>query len=466
MMVCRRRESGSAGVRECGRNWIFHLTPNALRFAVGCTTAKTFQVEKALTNKYEMEQHHLKTQQIRNLFEKLVDCENKQQLDQARHQLKTLFGMLLKSVYSQVRGQVPPRIMRGLMDLETEIGGEDGDFKVFDNHQMIDLFSRGEVAGYMQPSINNGDSLAAAMDLDAIGRWIETSDAPDAETKKTYLAAVRFIHCWLVLFAEEAGIAGAIELVDTADVVSSALPAGEKAALPQAGKPFTDPVTGMRFVFVPGGTFSMGDTFGDGVEDEKPVHEVTLSSFFMAIHPVTQAQWKILMNENPSNFVSDQHPVEQVALDDVMTFIDKLNGASPKEVHFDLPSEAQWEYAARSGGLEELYAGGQDPETVAWFENTYHSRTAPVGTKSPNGLGLYDMSGNVWEWCRDIYHESAYRHHDKTDPVCTTGGRDRVIRGGSWHLDAWSARCSRRFRFDPELFGPALGFRLVMVVRT
>lgn len=404
----------------------------------------------------------MKTQEIRNLFNQLADSENRGQLDQARHLLKTIFGMLLKSAYSLVRGQAPSRIMRRLMELEIEIGGEDGDFKAFNNLQMIDLFNRGEVAGFMPPSPGDGDNLTAAVDLDAIGRWIET---PEGETKRKRLAAVQFVHHWLVLFAEEAGILDSVAPDGTAYPVSAEPPANAKRELPQAGKPFTDPVTGMSFVFVPGGTFSMGDTLGDGVEDEKPVHEVTLSSFHMAIHPVTQAQWKCLMNENPSNFVDDQHPVEQVALDDVMAFIEKLNAASPRGVRFDLPSEAQWEYAARSGGLEEMYAGGADPETVAWFENNNTGGTAPVGTKLPNGLGLYDMSGNVWEWCRDIYDASAYRRHDNVDPVCTTGGGDRVIRGGGWHLDAWSARCSRRFRFDPELFGPALGFRLVMVVR-
>jgi formylglycine-generating enzyme required for sulfatase activity len=184
----------------------------------------------------------------------------------------------------------------------------------------------------------------------------------------------------------------------------------------------------------------------------------------MATCPVTQAQWNCLMDENPSNFASDDHPVEQVTLIDVKTYIDKLNAASENGLHFNLPSEAQWEYAARSGGKSQLYAGGQDPEAVAWFEDDNIGGTAPVAQKAPNDLGIYDMSGNVWEWCRDFYHPQAYRRHSKNDPVCTSGGKDRVIRGGSWHLDAWSARCSRRFRFDPELFGPALGFRLVMVI--
>ena len=210
----------------------------------------------------------------------------------------------------------------------------------------------------------------------------------------------------------------------------------------------------------------MGDSFDEGADDEKPVHEVTLAPFAIATTPVTQAQWQSLMDENPSNFTGDDHPVEQVSLADVRMFIDRLNAQSPTGFRFDLPSEAQWEYAARSGGKNERYAGGQELETVGWFaDNNTTGATAPVGQKSPNALGIYDMSGNVWEWCRDIYLSGAYRSYSKNDPVVTQGGRDHVIRGGSWHLDAWSARCVRRFRFDPELFGPALGFRVVMEVK-
>jgi len=403
----------------------------------------------------------MNNQELRDLFDQLTECEKNQQLSQARELLKTVFNALLKSLYSIVRGEAPPRILRGLMEMEIAIGGEEGDFKTFDNQQMIDLFHRGKVVDYIQASFDGERFLAAAMDLGTIQRWLEVHDA---SPKNTRLSSVMFIDHWLRLFAEETGLMEFVEVGNASDTSSAEPKTGGDVVLPQPGKPFTEPVTGMTFVFVHGGTFSMGDTVGDGIQDEQPVHEVSLSPFYMAIYPVTQLQWKMLMDENPSASVGDQQPVEQVSFNDAMIFIDRLNAASPKGMKFDLPSEAQWEYAARSGGLNELYAGGSDPDTVAWFENNSDGSPAPVGTRLPNGLGLYDMSGNVWEWCRDIYIASAYKQHAKVDPVYTTGGRDRVIRGGGWHLDAWSARCSRRLAFDPELFGPALGFRLVMTV--
>ena len=403
----------------------------------------------------------MKSKEIKNHLEALAGCVQALEFDRSCSMARTLFNNLLKTVYAQVRGQASAAIMRGLLELEIEIGGENGDFRDFDNGQMIDLFIRGEVAGHMQRHLAPGPTLFAAVDLRVIARWLDAG-AHDRGSKRA--ASVGFVHAWLRLFAEDAGI---LEPEEDATVdrriFSETLQKTDVTVL-NAGKPFTDPVTSMEFIWIPGSTFSMGDTFDEGVEDEKPVHEAKLSDFYMATCPVTQAQWKCLMPENPSSFVGEDHPVEQVTLIDVQTFIDKLNTASKSGLHFNLPSEAQWEYAARSGGKNELYAGGQDPEALAWFDENSSGGTAPVASKAPNGLGLYDMSGNVWEWCRDRYHPNAYRRHSKDDPECTSGDRDRVIRGGSWHLDAWSARCSRRFRFDPALYGPALGFRVVMTI--
>jgi formylglycine-generating enzyme required for sulfatase activity len=227
---------------------------------------------------------------------------------------------------------------------------------------------------------------------------------------------------------------------------------------------FKDPVCGIEFVRVTGGTFRMGDTLGCGVDSEQPVHEVTLDDFYMARFPVTQAHWDILMEDNPSDFVNPENPVVQMTWSDACDFAGRLTAAVQSDGLFRLPSEAQWEYAARGRGRDDLYAGGADIDTVAWYADNSQGRPQAVGQKQPNSLGLYDMSGNVWEWCLDTFREDAYRRHAKRNPVEESAGPDRVIRGGSWNLDAWSARCARRFNFRSDFFGPALGFRLVMIM--
>ncbi|MCG6892495.1 MAG: SUMF1/EgtB/PvdO family nonheme iron enzyme [Desulfobacteraceae bacterium] len=229
------------------------------------------------------------------------------------------------------------------------------------------------------------------------------------------------------------------------------------------GTSFQEEICGIAFVPVSSGTYPMGDIFGEGLENETPVHDVHLDAFFISRTPVTQRQWCCLMTDNPSRFRGEERPVEQVSFFDVMLFINRIDRAHGEKFEFRLPTEAQWEYAARSGGGKELYAGGNDIERLGWYEVNSGGGTRPVAEKAPNGIGLFDMSGNVWEWCRDTYHEDAYRRHDTDNPVLEDPKkRERVIRGGSWNLDAWSLRCARRFSFPEDYLGAGLGFRLVL----
>jgi len=151
--------------------------------------------------------------------------------------------------------------------------------------------------------------------------------------------------------------------------------------------------------------------------------------------------------------------VEQVSWLDAVGFIQRLNGLAPGSAPFRLPTETEWEYAARSGGRKELYAGGDDIDARAWYSENSGGSTQPIGLKAPNGLGLFDMSGNVWEWCQDVYVPGAVVGRSADRSAQRKGSGDRVIRGGSWNLDAWSARCSRRFGFPEDYFGAGLGFR-------
>ncbi len=226
---------------------------------------------------------------------------------------------------------------------------------------------------------------------------------------------------------------------------------------------FEEPLTGMRFIYVPGGTFEMGDMEGEGAPDEQPVHLVRLDGFYMAACPVTQRQWQVVIEGNPSRFKGEDLPVEQVTWDAARRFAELLSRMSGSGFRFDLPSEAQWEYAARSGGQRQRWAGGAEVEQLGWIAENSEGRTRPVGRKQPNLLGLCDMSGNVWEWCRDDYLADAYRRHAADNPVVSGAGSEKVLRGGAWHLDAWSARCARRFSLDPKLTGPGVGLRLIAV---
>ena len=174
----------------------------------------------------------------------------------------------------------------------------------------------------------------------------------------------------------------------------------------------------------------MGCGLGPGYcqANESPEHEVTVSGFWIGKYAVTQGQWQKVMGNNPSGFQKgDNYPVETVSWDDAKAFILKLNGKSG--CTFRLPTEAEWEYAARSGGKAEKYAGGNDIDAVAWYGANSGKSTHPVGTKAPNGLGIYDMSGNVWQWCEDVYDANAYEKHQRNNPISTSGGSVQGLTG-------------------------------------
>jgi formylglycine-generating enzyme required for sulfatase activity len=233
-------------------------------------------------------------------------------------------------------------------------------------------------------------------------------------------------------------------------------PSGDAA---RARQVWREPRTGMEFVEVPKGCFSMGSDSGKG--DEKPVHKVCLDGFWLGKYEVTQGQWKKVMgSSNPSKFQKgDNHPVEQVSWKDAQEYIRRLNGQGGAQ--FRLPTEAEWEYACRSGGKDEKYSGGDAVNTVAWYGEGWERGHHPVGGKAANGLGLQDMSGNVLEWVEDVYAGDAYQRHASENPVNTVGGSSRVGRGGSWRSYASVVRCAFRISYDPGFRSYYLGFRLL-----
>ena len=219
----------------------------------------------------------------------------------------------------------------------------------------------------------------------------------------------------------------------------------------------------IEMVFVKGGTFTMGATAEQGSDaesDEKPTHSVTVSDFYIGKYEVTQAQWKAVMGSNPSYSKGDNLPVEWVSWNDIQEFITKLNAQTGKK--FRLPTEAEWEYAARGGHKSKgyKYSGSNSISDVAWYGDNSSSKIHPVGQKSPNELGIYDMSGNVWEWCQDWYSSSAYSSSSQTNPTGPSSGSSRVLRGGSWNYSAGSCRVSLRYYNTPDYRDFNRGFRL------
>ena len=225
-------------------------------------------------------------------------------------------------------------------------------------------------------------------------------------------------------------------------------------------------VNGVEFTMikVSGGTFQMGATTEQGSDagsDERPVHQVTLSDYFIGETEVTQELWQAVMGGNPSYFkTSNQLPVEQVSWGRCQTFITKLNQLTGMQ--FRLPTEAEWEYAARGGNSSEgyKYSGSNDIGDVAWYNGNSSSKTHEVGTKNPNELGIYDMSGNVYEWCQDWY--GSYSNATQTNPTGPSRGEYRVYRGGGWNGYEVNCRVSRRDHYEPSWTTSTLGLRLAL----
>lgn len=229
--------------------------------------------------------------------------------------------------------------------------------------------------------------------------------------------------------------------------------------------PFPD----LDLIFVEGGQFLMGDEVGDLPERCRPVHPVSVSSFYMAKYPVTQRLYQAVMGENPSYFRGDLRPVEMVSWDDAQAFIKKLNKAFQPPLGgwgLRLPTEAEWEYAARGGNIsgKTKYCGSTHLDEVGWYNENSYNETKAVGLKLPNELGLYDMSGNVWEWCEDDWY-SDYKNAP-TDGSARVDSpersRYRVLRGGCFFYLPDYCRAASRNRWHPEDRFIIIGFRLAL----
>jgi formylglycine-generating enzyme required for sulfatase activity len=253
----------------------------------------------------------------------------------------------------------------------------------------------------------------------------------------------------------------------------------------KAGDIWRDPHLGMSFVWVPPGCFEMGcgEWLRGCSDSERPPHKVCVSGFWMARHEVTQQQWRLLMGTNPAGFnrCGLQCPVEKVSWVEAVEFARKLSAKT--RYLFRLPTEAEWEYACRSGGRQQSYSGGDAADAVAWYKENADGSPHPVGKKRPNDLGIYDMTGNVWEWCLDSFDKDAYLKvlrslenpvfvHDRFSDIYKEGytrivrllagaSGYRSVRGGSWGNGVDRLRSTDRIKGDPTSGRDWLGFRLV-----
>ncbi|HUX08653.1 MAG TPA: formylglycine-generating enzyme family protein [Acidobacteriota bacterium] len=247
---------------------------------------------------------------------------------------------------------------------------------------------------------------------------------------------------------------------------SEAVPGATKAEKKQKEVVLQEEITnsiGMKFRLIPPGSFMMGALPGDeeALDSEKPQHRVEITKpFYTSIYEVTQEQYESVMGTNPSDHKGSKRPVQLISWEDAMDFCKKL---SEKEgVSYRLPTEAEWEYACRAGTATRYYWGDKTDGDSAWYEGNSGGETHEVGLKSPNAWGLYDMSGNVWEWCSDWHDKDYYNSSPGRDPLGSSLGDERIMRGGSFADGAWGIRSSSRMWFQPVSRGGLnVGFRVV-----
>jgi formylglycine-generating enzyme required for sulfatase activity len=246
------------------------------------------------------------------------------------------------------------------------------------------------------------------------------------------------------------GILTLLLLLSTAAGVSAAEPAPA----------YKDAATGMEFVLVAGNCYRMGNLQGGGSYTEYPVHDVCVDSFYIGKTEVTQGQWTKLMKDNPSTLkLGDNYPVESLSRDEAARFMAIMAEQSGKA--YRLPTEAEWEFACRSGGKEETFCGGDNVKEVAWYQHNSEQKPNPVAQKKPNGLGLYDMSGSVWELCSDLFAKEYYENSPRQNPQGATSGRHYIKRGGSWDINENFQRAATRARGGYEEKHYSTGFRVV-----
>ncbi len=223
------------------------------------------------------------------------------------------------------------------------------------------------------------------------------------------------------------------------------------------------PCTGM--IYLKGGEFMMGSNSKEAFDSEKPVHKVQVCQFYIGQYPVTQALWQHIMGNNPSHFKGSRRPVEQVSWEDVQKFISKLNTVS--ERIYRLPTEAEWEYAARGGNQSKSYAfsGSDKLSEVGWYVENAHEESKPLGLKRENELGLFDMCGNVFEWCQDWYDDNYYKYCVDgklfNNPKGPSDGELKVVRGGCWSYLPIYCRSTNRDGSPLSSRDNDMGFRLV-----